>query len=299
MAWQLNDGVIANDSFSTPASAGTSQLVDGLNNQAFSTPASSTDQPVDAILGLNTWSAAGGVLAPTVFASFTYNGFVISPIVSQDATTPVVFGAYTYSAPVVTPVIRIDASVPVVSASITYLAPSVTPSISSDATAPVTFAGLVYSASVQTPKIDAFAPIIFANYSYSASTQLPDITSASGDATAPTVFAEFSYGGFTQSPNVSDEPQVIAHYTRNSGSIDDNFVVDYGTQKKTVKQKPVNTQKNVTVKPIYATVTWSAHVRKPVILQLIYSNNLIRSNTVQFAQLIRSEQHYLPLQRSA
>jgi hypothetical protein len=60
MTWQLIDGVIANDAFATPATPGTSSLVDGINNQAFATPASATAQPVDAVLGLTTWTFSGG-----------------------------------------------------------------------------------------------------------------------------------------------------------------------------------------------------------------------------------------------
>jgi hypothetical protein len=60
MAWQLIDGLIANDAFATPASAGTSALVDGINNQSFATPASATAQPVDAVMGLTTWTFSGG-----------------------------------------------------------------------------------------------------------------------------------------------------------------------------------------------------------------------------------------------
>jgi hypothetical protein len=60
MAFTLIDGVIAHDAFATPAAPGTSQLVDGINNQAFATPASATAQPVDAVLGLTTWASGGG-----------------------------------------------------------------------------------------------------------------------------------------------------------------------------------------------------------------------------------------------
>jgi len=60
MTWQLIDGVVANDAFATPATPGTSSLVDGINNQAFAAAASATNQPVDGVLGLTTWTFSGG-----------------------------------------------------------------------------------------------------------------------------------------------------------------------------------------------------------------------------------------------
>jgi hypothetical protein len=60
MAFTLIDGVIANDAFATPAAAGTFTLIDGLAHQQFATPAIPTTQPVDAVLGLTTWTASGG-----------------------------------------------------------------------------------------------------------------------------------------------------------------------------------------------------------------------------------------------
>jgi hypothetical protein len=60
MASTLIDGVVFHDSFATPATPGTSALVDGINNQQFSTAASATAQPVDGVLGLSTWTFSGG-----------------------------------------------------------------------------------------------------------------------------------------------------------------------------------------------------------------------------------------------
>ena len=60
MAFVLIDGVIANATFNAPATAGTSSLIDGINNQQFATPATATAQPVDGLLGLSTWSATTG-----------------------------------------------------------------------------------------------------------------------------------------------------------------------------------------------------------------------------------------------
>jgi hypothetical protein len=72
MTWQLIDGVVANDAFATPATPGASQLVDGLNNQAFAAPASATAQPVDPLLGL-TWAASGGAPVSNGSGSSTVN----------------------------------------------------------------------------------------------------------------------------------------------------------------------------------------------------------------------------------
>jgi hypothetical protein len=60
MTWQLIDGVVANDAFATPASPRTFVLQDGLAHSQFDAGATASDQPVDGVLGLTTWAAAGG-----------------------------------------------------------------------------------------------------------------------------------------------------------------------------------------------------------------------------------------------
>ena len=73
MAFILIDGVIANDTFATPASARTFVLLDGLTHSQFSSAASATAQPVDAILGLTTWAVVSGSITGTITATQASN----------------------------------------------------------------------------------------------------------------------------------------------------------------------------------------------------------------------------------
>jgi len=73
MAFILIDGVIANDTFATPASARTFVLLDGLTHAQFDIAASATAQPVDAVLGLTTWSVSGGAVSGTIVATQASN----------------------------------------------------------------------------------------------------------------------------------------------------------------------------------------------------------------------------------
>jgi hypothetical protein len=86
MAFTLIDGVVANDAFATPATPGTSSLVDGINNQAFATPASATAQPVDGVLGLTTWTFSGG--GPTTYNDTLSESVVAGHSFINSATFP-------------------------------------------------------------------------------------------------------------------------------------------------------------------------------------------------------------------
>jgi hypothetical protein len=111
MTWQLIDGVIANDAFATPATPGTSQLVDGINNQAFASAASATAQPVDAVLGLTTWVSAGG---PTAYAdTLSVGGYAVAGKTASDSVArsdAAAAGAYALSGKTVSDAVgRVDA----------------------------------------------------------------------------------------------------------------------------------------------------------------------------------------------
>jgi hypothetical protein len=101
VAFTLIDGVIANDAFATPATPGTSALVDGINNQQFATPASATAQPVDAVLGLSTWvEPAGGSISLTPGAGvLVFTGLAPTVSQTQSATPGVGSIAFTGFAP--------------------------------------------------------------------------------------------------------------------------------------------------------------------------------------------------------
>ena len=88
MPFVIVDGVIVNDAFATPATPGTSSLVDGVNNQQFSAGASQTNQPVDGILGLTTWSSSDN----PVLVSDTANGTDLSAIVVSEQLLETSFG---------------------------------------------------------------------------------------------------------------------------------------------------------------------------------------------------------------
>jgi hypothetical protein len=108
MAYTLIDGVVANDAFATPAPAGTSALVDGVNQQAFSAAQAATAQPIDGVLGLTTWAASGGgpatqTLAPTLAGN---TAAFFAPTLAPGAITlaPILYAnASTLHLPVVAP----------------------------------------------------------------------------------------------------------------------------------------------------------------------------------------------------
>lgn len=110
MAFVLLDGVVANDAFATPASAGTSQLVDGINNQAFATPASATDQPVDAVLGLTTWTA-GAPAASNVSAALVDPADTLAAVVTPVTPSSSVSAALVDPADTVASTLTISSSV--------------------------------------------------------------------------------------------------------------------------------------------------------------------------------------------
>jgi hypothetical protein len=91
VAFTLIDGVIAHDAFATPATPGTSALVDGINNQQFNTPASATAQPVDAVLGLTTWAEAAGptpdITGTGIPTGQAFGGPTITAVVSTASIT--------------------------------------------------------------------------------------------------------------------------------------------------------------------------------------------------------------------
>ena len=85
MSFVLIDGVIANDTFATGATAGTSSLVDGINNQAFAAGRSATAQPVDAVLGLTTWAGVSGAAGSLAWTS--QNSTIAIAEASSDSLT--------------------------------------------------------------------------------------------------------------------------------------------------------------------------------------------------------------------
>jgi uncharacterized protein YciU (UPF0263 family) len=110
MAFVLLDGVVANDAFATPASAGTSQLVEGINNQAFATPASATAQPVDAVLGLTTWTA-GAPAACNVSAALVDAADTLAAVVTPVTTASNVSAALVDPADTVASTITVSSAV--------------------------------------------------------------------------------------------------------------------------------------------------------------------------------------------
>jgi hypothetical protein len=104
MAFTLIDGVVANDAFATPASPRTFVLQDGLAHSQFAAGATASDQPVDAVLGLSTWSAgapgAANVSATLVDASDSVASTVMPVTASASVSALLVDAADTLAASV-------------------------------------------------------------------------------------------------------------------------------------------------------------------------------------------------------